>query len=154
MEIESMRIQSLPTTAYIRDAFIVERFMFCHMIFSYLQITNNLHTPLTTATNTTRQMGRNKGKQCGEFDRKCQNAHHRHTVYVDRASEANRYRNPMQIGSGQGYRNDAPCNNLEFFNIQKSIQYQNQNVKLPVVPSEVSRSLVCHLVDRWVVIIT
>ena len=58
-------------------------------------------------------MGRNKGKQSGDFDRKCQNAHHRHTVYVDRASEANRYRNPMQIGSGQGYRNDAPCNNLD-----------------------------------------
>jgi len=56
-------------------------------------------------------MGRNKGKQCGEFDRKCQNAHHRHTVYIDRVSEANRYRNPMQIGSGQGYRNDAPCSN-------------------------------------------
>jgi len=69
-------------------------------------------------------MGRNKGKQCGEFDRKCQNAHHRHTVYVDRASEANRYRNPMQIGSGQGYRNNAaPCND----SIDRSSGYWHRN---------------------------
>jgi len=69
-------------------------------------------------------MGRNKGKQCGEFDRKCQNAHHRNTVYVDRASEANRYRNPMQIGSGQGYRNNAPYNNRS---IGRSSGYWHRN---------------------------
>ena len=77
-------------------------------ILGYLDLLQHQHLIATQS-----KMGRNKGKQCGEFDRKCQNAHHRQTVYVDRASDANRYRNPMQIGSGQGYRNDAHCNSLD-----------------------------------------
>ena len=56
-------------------------------------------------------MGRKKGRQCGEFDSKAQNAVHRHTVYVDRASEAAKYRNPSQIGSGYGYRVELHSNN-------------------------------------------
>ena len=66
-------------------------------------------------------MGKKKGKQAGEFDYKSQNALHRHTVYVDRASEANKYRNPVQIGRGHGYRiayhdnNNINCNTTGYW---------------------------------------
>ncbi|KAL7466764.1 hypothetical protein ACHAXS_007045 [Conticribra weissflogii] len=50
-------------------------------------------------------MGRKKGKQCGEFQRKSQNAANRHLLYVDHASEANGYRNPVKGFRGGGYRN-------------------------------------------------
>lgn len=49
-------------------------------------------------------MGRKKGRQAGEFPSKSQNAAHRHTVYVDHASEANGYRNPVQR---HGYRSSS-----------------------------------------------
>ena len=53
-------------------------------------------------------MGRKKGKQSGEFQSKSQSALHRRTLYVDHASEADRYRNPTTtsgvLGSGHGYR--------------------------------------------------
>jgi len=50
-------------------------------------------------------MGRKKGKQCGEFQRKSQNAANRHLLYVDNASEANGHRNPVTGFRGGGYRN-------------------------------------------------
>ena len=54
-------------------------------------------------------MGRKKGKQAGDFDSKSQHALFRHTVLVDHASEADRYRNPTaDLGRGHGYRNNAP----------------------------------------------
>ena len=52
-------------------------------------------------------MGRKKGRQAGEFHSKSLNAQHHHTVYVDHASDANQYRNPLQsadLGRGSGYR--------------------------------------------------
>jgi len=59
-------------------------------------------------------MGRKKGRQAGEFQSKSQHAVHRHTVYVDHASEANHSRNPLlmaDLGRGHGYRNASPRNN-------------------------------------------
>lgn len=61
-------------------------------------------------------MGRKKGKQSGDFPSKSQYALHRHTLYVDHASEANRYRNPASsssnvLGRGLGYRN-TDCNDF------------------------------------------
>jgi hypothetical protein len=57
-------------------------------------------------------MGRKKGKQSGGFPSKSQSALHRRTLYVDQASEADRYRNPTPsspgiLGRGHGYRNGA-----------------------------------------------
>ena len=52
-------------------------------------------------------MGRKKGKQSGDFHCKKLNAEHHHKLYVDHASEANRYRNPVSsnvLGNGLGYR--------------------------------------------------
>ena len=61
-------------------------------------------------------MGRKKGKQSGDFPSKSQYALHRHTLYVDHASEANRYRNSASsssnvLGRGLGYRN-TDCNDF------------------------------------------
>jgi hypothetical protein len=72
-------------------------------------------------------MGRKKGKQSGDFPSKSQYALHRHTVYVDHASEANRYRNTANpslmsssssshvLGRGSGYRNciSSSSNNMD-----------------------------------------
>ncbi|KAL3775633.1 hypothetical protein ACHAWO_001900 [Cyclotella atomus] len=59
-------------------------------------------------------MGRKKGKQSGDFHCKKLNAEHLHKLYVDNASEANRYRNPVSScpGRGSGYRasSSAPTN--------------------------------------------
>ena len=52
-------------------------------------------------------MGRKKGKQSGNFHCKKLNAEHHHKLYVDHASEANHYRNPVSsnvLGKGLGYR--------------------------------------------------
>lgn len=65
---------------------------------------------------TTSKMGRKKGKQCGSHNSKRQNAEYHHKLYVDHASEANMYRNPVSrnmLGKGLGYRNaTAPIENI------------------------------------------
>ena len=55
-------------------------------------------------------MGRKKGKQCGQFQSKSQNVAHRHTLFVDHASEADGYRNPVTSIRGRGYRSAASNN--------------------------------------------
>ncbi|KAL3782506.1 hypothetical protein HJC23_013435 [Cyclotella cryptica] len=57
-------------------------------------------------------MGRKKGKQCGSFHCKKLNAEYHHKLFVDNASEADQYRNPISkniLGKGLGYRSAASC---------------------------------------------
>ncbi|KAL7516105.1 hypothetical protein ACHAWX_001159 [Stephanocyclus meneghinianus] len=59
-------------------------------------------------------MVRKKGKQCGIFHCKKLNAEYHHKLFVDNASEADQYRNPVSkniLGKGLGYRSATTCNN-------------------------------------------